>query len=471
MTTKKRNIKAICGVVLAVAGLLLPMVIALPGLDLPGRVALGIFLMAAILWVFEPVPIWGTSLLVIFLQVMLLSNVSPLMERFGPEGFAPPNYQIFYGSMANPIIILFLGGFFLAGAAVKFGLDRNLTRLLLKLFGNRPANVILGLMLCTALLSAFMSNTASTAMMITVVLPIIARLRADDPLRYSIALAIPCGANIGGIATPIGTPPNAVVIGALSQQGISVGFLQWMIIAVPLVLVVLFVTWRALLYLFPPQAEKLDLDIDASWQRSWPALATYGIFMLTVLLWVTDQLHGIPAPVVAFVPIALMPLFGVLNKADLRHFSWDVLWLMAGGLSLGISMRMGPAEWLIGLVDWGLLGPMAIIIVLALIAYAFSNLISNTVAAAIIIPIAISMGTSGAGGESYDFIMAAVTIGIMVSFSMLLPISTPPNAIAMTTGVLETRHLVRIGVVVGIIGLICTLLMGLLYWSRMLTQW
>ncbi len=469
--TKKRNIKAICGVVLAVAGLVLPIILPLSGLDLPGRVALGIFLMAAVLWVFEPVPIWGTSLLVIFLQVMLLSNVSPLMERFAPEGFAVPDYQIFYGSMANPIIILFLGGFFLAAAAVKFGLDRNLTRILLKLFGTRPAYVILGLMLCTALLSAFMSNTASTAMMITVILPIIARLRADDPLRYSIALAIPCAANIGGIATPIGTPPNAVVIGALSQQDISVGFLQWMIIAVPLVLVVLFVTWRALLYLFPPQAEKLDLDIDSSWQRSWPALATYGIFMLTVLLWVTDQLHGIPAPVVAFVPIALMPLFGVLNKADLRHFSWDVLWLMAGGLSLGISMRMGPAEWMIGLVDWGLLGPMMIIVTLALIAYAFSNLISNTVAAAIIIPIAISMGTTGAAGESYDIVMAAVTIGVMVSFSMLLPISTPPNAIAMTTGVLETRHLVRIGVVVGLVGLLGTLAMGWLYWGRVLTQW
>lgn len=471
MTTRKRSFRVICGVVLALAGLLLPMVIEMPGLDLPGRVALGIFLMAALLWVFEPVPIWGTSLLVIFLQVMLLSNVSPLMKHFAPEGFAVPDYRIFYGSMASPIIILFLGGFFLAGAAVKFGLDRNLTRILLKLFGNRPANVILGLMLCTALLSAFMSNTASTAMMITVVLPIIARLRSGDPLRYSIALAIPCGANIGGIATPIGTPPNAVVIGALAQQDISVGFLQWMIIAVPLATVVLFATWRALLYIFPPQAETLELDIESSWQRSWPALATYGIFMLTVLLWVTDQLHGIPAPVVAFVPIALMPLFGILNKADLRHFSWDVLWLMAGGLSLGISMSMGPAEWLIGLVDWGLFGPLTIIIVLALVAYVFANLISHTVAAAIMIPIAISMGATGAAGEGYDFVMAAVTIAIVVSFSMLLPISTPPNAIAMTTGVLETRHLMRIGVVLGVVGVVVTLTMGLLYWNRILTQW
>lgn len=537
MVHSSLSIKSLLGLVLAAIGFLAPILIEMPGLDLPGRLALGIFLMAALLWVFESVPIWATSLLVIFLQVMLLSNVSPIMTHSGtpataaladgsitlpasalsaegkvyveqspgkfravpvsPESaqdetitleagtfaegtlvaenashwtlhFEVPRYTQYYNSLAHPIVILFLGGFFLAAAAVKYGLDQNLTSIMLRIFGQRPAYVLLGLLLSTALLSAFMSNTASSAMMITMVIPIIRQLKPGDPLRYSAILAIPCGANIGGVATPIGTPPNAVVLGALANQGIHIGFLEWMMIAVPLVILVLFVTWRALLWLFKPQSDRLDLDIPTRWDTSPRAIGACAIFAMTVLLWVTDQLHGIPAPVIAFLPIALMPLLGILDKADIKTFSWDVLWLMAGGLSLGIAMQMGPAEWLIGLINWSTLPPFLILLAMGVVAYTFSNLISNTVAAAIIIPIAVSMGVTGAGGEGFDFVKTAVTIGIMVSFSMLLPISTPPNAIASATGILETRHLTRIGIVVGLVGFAGAILMGWLYWSNFL---
>lgn len=453
---------------LAIFALLLPIFIDVGGesLSFAGEIALGIFLMAAVLWISEAVPIWSTSLLVIFLQVLLLSDQSLLLDAENLSGYQPKSYREFYSMLAHPIIILFLGGFYLAGAAVKYGLDKNLTKAMLSLFGRKPSWVLLGLLLSTGLLSAFMSNTATSAMMITVILPIMARLKADDPFRIGLALAIPCGANIGGVATPIGTPPNAVVLGALAKQGVQIGFAEWMLLAVPLVLLMLLVAWRALLILFPPRTPRIEVAFDEGWNTSPLAVGSYLIFGLTVLLWVTDSLHGISSTIIAFLPIAGMSLLGIITKSDLKNFSWDVLWLVAGGLSLGLTMNFegGPAPWLIGLINWSLLPALLIILGMALAGYVLSNLISNTVAATILIPIAITMGATGAVDPGFNLNLACVVIGIMVSFSMLLPISTPPNAIAMSTGLIETRHLTRVGIFIGIIGYVLIGIFAVAVW-------
>jgi len=193
------------------------------GLSREGHIALAIFLLAAVFWMLEPVPIYATSLLVIFLQVMLLSSQGALVS-LGMAPFEGVNFTLFTSTLAHPIILLFLGGFMLAAAAVKFNLDKTITRLVLKPFGTKPMMIVCGLMLVTALLSAFMSNTATTSMMMTVILPVIAALKPEDRLRIGVALCIPTAANIGGIATPIGTPPNAIVLAALANEGIRIPF-------------------------------------------------------------------------------------------------------------------------------------------------------------------------------------------------------------------------------------------------------
>lgn len=467
---KKILSRRLVGITLALVGFFAPILGSVEGLSYAGEIALGIFLLAAILWISEAIPIWSTSLLVISLQVILLSNQSLLLTPENIGGFTQRSYADFYANLAHPIIILFLSGFYLANAAIKYGLDKNLTRYMLGLFGNKPSHILLGLMVSTAVLSAFMSNTATSAMMITVILPIIARLDPEDPFRYGIALAIPCGANIGGVATPIGSPPNAVVLGALAEQGITLGFAQWMLVGVPLVIIMIIITWRLLLFLFPPRAAEIEIEMKGGWNTSPAAIGAYLIFGLTVLLWITDVIHGVPATVVAFLPITLMSISGIIHKNDLKKFSWDVLWLVAGGLSLGMTMNFegGPAPFLIGMINWDAMGPIAILLSLGLVGYIFSNLISNTVAASILIPIAITMGLSGAVGPDFNFAQAALFIGIMVSFSMLLPISTPPNAIAMSTGVLETRHLLRIGFYVGIAGYAVNALCAVFLWRLLL---
>lgn len=463
-TLNKNSISILLGII----GFAIPFFLNIPGLSEAGHVALSIFIVAAIFWMFEPVPIYATSIFVILLQVFLLSKQGILFPEITPE-YSPNSYTEFMGTLANPIIILFLGGFVLADAAVQYDLDKNLTRILLKPFGSNPKFIILGLMVVTAILSAFMSNTATTAMMMTVILPIIARTDLDDPARIAITLSIPFAANIGGIATPIGTPPNAVVIGALSNQGIDIAFTEWMVLATPLVIFVLAATWLILIWMFRPKPGQLKLDMSGKFQKNKSAILVYVVFGITVMMWVTETFHGIGSSIVALIPVAVLSLTGVLDKDGIRKLPWEVLWLVAGGISLGISMEStGLAEWIITSINWGAFSTIMLIVVFSAVAITMSNFLSNTVSATLLIPLAVSLATSGVAGEGFSLILISLVIGVSASLAMMLPISTPPNAIAMSTGSLKTENMAKAGLVIGLLGLLVVTVYALFYWPLIL---
>ncbi|WP_428235594.1 SLC13 family permease [Gracilimonas sp.] len=460
--------KQLTSIIIGLVGFLIPFFIEIPGLSEAGHVALSIFCIAAIFWMLEPVPIYATSMLVILLQVFFLSKQGVLFPEVSAE-YTPNSYTEFIGTLANPIIILFLGGFVLADAAVKFDLDKNLTRVLLKPFGANPKFIILGLMVVTALLSAFMSNTATTAMMMTVILPIIARTKPGDPLRIGLALSIPFAANIGGIATPIGTPPNAVVIGALTTQGIHIAFTEWMLLAAPLVIVVLMASWVIILWIYKPASKIIELDMSGSFQKNKEAIFVYLIFGITVVLWITESLHGVGSSIVALLPVAALSLTGILDQERIRKLPWEVLWLVAGGISLGISMEStGLAEWIITSISWNMFTSIFLIIAFSLVAIVMSNFLSNTVSATLLIPLAVSLATSGAAGEGFSLVLISLVIGVSASLAMMLPISTPPNAIAMSTGTIKTNQMTKAGFAIGIFGLMMVTLYALFYWPLIL---
>ena len=453
----------LAGLLLGLIGFCLPLFITLPGLTLAGHLTLSIFLLAAIFWMFETIPIYSTSILVIFFQVLFLSSQG-FIDHSG-TGYEPLAYSEFIATLADPIIILFLGGFVLADASVKYDFDKSLTRILLRPFGSRPKMIMLGLMVVTGFLSAFMSNTATTAMMITVILPIVAMLDTSDPARIGLALSIPFAANIGGIATPIGTPPNAVVIAALNNQGVDVAFSSWMIYAVPLSVIMLLVAWQVLLRLYPPSIEKIPLSLEGKLKTSRNALILYATFGITVLLWVTENLHGIKSSIVALLPVAVLTLTTVIEKEDIRKLPWEVLWLIAGGIALGISMKTtGLAEWLVSGISWDQFSYLVLLTVFGAVALVMSNFLSNTVTASLLIPLAISLVTSGILEGVAGSLILGVVFSMSCSFAMVLPISTPPNAIAVSTGMLETKHMIRAGVIIGVIGLALILLLSVVYW-------
>lgn len=459
--------KILWGLALGGLAFAAPFVLELPGLTFSGVLSLSIFLLAAIFWILEPIPIYATSLGVVLLQSLLLSQQGILAHTLTDEN-APP-YQHYLGNLAHPIIMLFLGGFSLASAAVKYGLDKSLTRALLKPFGNSPSRACLGLMLCTAALSAFMSNTATTAMMMTVVLPIAGSLAKEDRFRIGIALAIPVAANIGGMSTPIGTPPNAVALAALREQGIALTFTSWMALAAPFAIILLLISWRILVSVFKPRIERFEIRLDSQFDRTPKAIAFYAIFAVTLTLWITEKLHGIPTGLVALIPIVALPAFSILDRADIRGFSWEVLWLVAGGISLGVSMKnTGLAAWLVGLVSRDAFSGIALIIAFGLAGYALSNLISNTVAITILMPLVLSVALASDNTTVAAIASVVVAIALIVNSAMLLPISTPPNAIAMSSGMIATKDLAKVGAIVGLAGILLALLFSQTYWPYLI---
>lgn len=452
------------GLVLGITGFFIPLLLDFQGLSLAGHIAMSIFLMAAVFWMFETIPIYSTSILVIFSQVLLLS-AEGIIDYSAVAGYNPEPYTRFIATLADPIIILFLGGFVLADASVKYDFDKNLTRILLSPFGTRPAYIMLGLMMVTGTLSAFMSNTATTAMMITVIIPIIARMDSNDPARIGIALCVPFAANIGGIATPIGTPPNAVVIGALNQQGMDVAFSSWMIYALPLAIIMILIAWQTLMRLHPPAADHVAMNMDSVFQKSTHAIILYVTFGITVLLWITEGLHGIRSSIVALFPVVVLTLSSSISKQDIRKLPWEVLWLIAGGIALGISMKeTGLAEWMVGGIGWDQLSSLMVLVVFGAVALIMSNFLSNTVTASLLIPLALTLVTSGALEGVFGMLMVGLVIALSASFAMILPISTPPNAIAESTGVVKTKHMLVSGTIIGIIGLVLILLLSVFYW-------
>lgn len=230
---------------------------------------LAIFLLAALLWVLEPVPVFATSILIIALELIMISDKGLHLFRHPPAGHdlgVLMNYTDIFSAFSSPIIILFMGGFALAIAASKYELDNNLARVLLKPFGQQPKFIMLGLMLITSVFSMFMSNTATTVMMLALLGPIVASAPKGDLGIKALVLCIPIAANTGGIATPIGTPPNAIALQYLTGEN-SISFLSWMMMGLPFVIIQLTIAWFLLQKLFPSSQQTMQLKLDGQFQK------------------------------------------------------------------------------------------------------------------------------------------------------------------------------------------------------------
>ena len=355
---------------------------------------------------------------------------------------------------------LFLGGFILAIAATKSGLDVLLARTLIKPFGNKSENVLLGFLLITGVFSMFVSNTATAAMMLTFLTPVFKALPPEGKGRVALTLSIPVAANIGGMGTPIGTPPNAIALKYLNDPNglnLNLGFGEWMMFMLPLTIVLLVIGWFLLKKFFPFTQKTIRLSIDGNVQHNWRTVVVAVTFVVTVLLWVFDKKTGVGANTVAMLPIVVFAVTGVVTARDLQDINWSVIWMVAGGFALGLALNdSGLAENAIKSIPFGSWSAIAILIISGLICYLLSNFISNTATAALLVPILAvvcrGMGSAldGIGGTP------TVLIGIAVaaSVAMALPISTPPNAIAHSTGLVKQNQMMKIGLIMGIIGLV-----------------
>jgi len=441
----------ISGLVIGIIAFLIPFFVDVPNLAEPGERMLSIFLLAIVFWVTEAIPLTATAVLVILLEVLLISQDALADPTHGdPELIeAALPAASYFAALANPVIILFLGGFLIAHGAEKYGLDKNIAAVLLRPFTGSARITVLGLMVITALMSMFMSNTATTATMFAVVIPIIGAL-PEGQARTGVALSIPLAANVGGIGTPVGTPPNAIAVSALAERGIHVSFIHWMGMAVPFMLIVLVASWLLLCSLFIPRDARIAISVDSAWDTSRPAILFYIIAGTTIVLWMTEPIHQISSNTIGFFPVVALLCLRVMDGRDLGAINWAVLWLVSGGIALGNGIgASGLDAWLVGSINWENMSAMLVIALLGFIGLGFANVMSHSAASNLLVPLAVSLATALAGTS---VVAVAATVAIACSLGMSLPISTPPNAIAYSTGEISVKQMAIVGVIVGIAG-------------------
>ncbi len=554
-STAKNIIKLLVVLLISSSMFLIPFdALGAPLNDIQVRV-IALFVMAALMWILEPIPIWTTSTLVITLALLGISNQSltflkpdrydaaaitavvneACADSIAPEalekvqknveaalqkqkslssesvratiagtfmstgkeaakkgdptlqdGLAASAAKLYapeisakladmkfvnvaqqrsvMATFADPIIILFLGGFFLAAAATKYRLDINLARVLLKPFGSNPKFVLLGLMVVTGLFSMFMSNTATAAMMLAILAPVLALFKPEDKGRAAFALAIPIAANVGGIGTPIGTPPNAIALKAMQDYGLDISFGKWMMFGTPFVIIMMLIGWVVLLKMFPISQKELKLNMGGKFLKTPKAIIVYVTFALTVALWVMGSgVHGLDSNTIAIIPVAVFATTGVITKKDLNAMSWDVLWLVAGGFALGLALQdTGLAKDLINAIPFHTWNPFMLMIGAGFICLFMATFMSHTATASLLLPIlaAVAATMMGAGVmDNAGAIGLLIAIALASSLGMALPISTPPNALAYATGLVDSKGMAISGTILCLIGLALTFIM------------
>jgi solute carrier family 13 (sodium-dependent dicarboxylate transporter), member 2/3/5 len=418
----------------------------------PQHIALVIVLAAALLWVTEAVPLYVTALLVALLNVVWLTPALQARDvALGAEAFLAPFF--------SNIILLFLGGFVLSAALSRYGVDTRMARWVLGRTGTSPSRVLLGLMLVTAFLSMWMSNTATTAMMLGLAAALLREVPAGDPYRKSVLLGIAFSANIGGLGTPIGTPPNAIALRYAAQAGVHIGFAQWVAITLPVLVLSLGLLWWVLVRMHRTPVTEVRLEDDAPrTPLSRKGLAVAGITVATALGWLTSDLHPLATGSVALVPVLLLFGLRMLSVEDFRALPWDVLVLVGGGLSLGMAVEVsGLGDVLVKALPVEAAGPWGLMVGATLLAALMTAFMSNTATANLLIPLVLAL-------DGMSNVPVLLLVAHACSLSMALPVSTPPNAMVFASGTLRAPEMVRTGLLISLMSLAVTFAVAVTWW-------
>lgn len=415
--------------------------------------------------------LWVTELLPMGITAFLIAVAQPLL---GIQTFEKALTPFF-----SPTVVLILGSFFLALAFEKQDLDEALAYRIIIRLGEDAKKLVLGLMFTTAFLSMWMSNTATAALMITLALSLTIKCeREKDKENFSkvTVLGMAYSASVGGIATLIGTPPNMVAAGMLHELiGYNFTFLGWIFYGLPVAVILVLLIWVLLFKLFPiggvcvqkPKKEMGALNVKQK--------LTLAVFVLAAVLWITSNMpeplaviigwsgHGLSAGLIALLAAAILFLIGALNQHDIPKVDWNTVLLFGGGLSLGAAMDAS------GLTDWigqslaetvGGGSPVVLFIVLSFSALLFTTVASNTASANVFVPIAISVSLA----TGINPVISAVLVAMCCSLDFMLPVGTPPNAIAYSTGKVKVREMVKAGLLLDIIGALLTIILALTFW-------
>jgi len=394
------------------------------------------------LWITEAIPAFAVSLFIIAFLVYTFGN--PNLNS------APEKIDRYVNTFASSVIWLLLGGFFMAAAMTKTGLDKRLLSLTLKMSGTKPTNILIAVMFTTMTFSMLMSYTATTAMVVAAMLPLLHSLGKSNTSK-ALLLGISTSAAVGGMGTIIASSTNAVSAGLLEDSGIIIDFFKWLKYGLPITLLLTIICCIVLNRLFIKNAERVSLefmhkDSGGSKESTTQRIIVMAIIIVTVLFWMTTSVHGIKTAAISAIPIVGLTVTSVLTKDDLKHMPWDTLLLVAGGLSLGEAIESTAIldHYTMPLRNMNI-SPFFMMLILCYIAMLFSNIASNIAAVMLLVPLGMTL---------LPAYKAEVAIALALSSSscIFLPISTPPNVIVYSTGLLKQKDFRIGGLIVGILG-------------------
>jgi sodium-dependent dicarboxylate transporter 2/3/5 len=385
-----------------------------------------------ILWLSEIVPPYVPTFVLWALAPLLLA---PLGEDFG--------LRRVLGWSADPVLVLFLGGFTLGVAARRHGIDTWIAGTAVRLAGGRRLALLLLTAGATATLSMWMSNIAAVAMMLASLRPLLAGMPDDPRFRRALLIGVALGGNFGGIATPIGSRPTAIALAAISEYPIS--FLSWMAFALPLAaglllagLVFLAARYRVRGASLLPELPRVTPTVGARW--------VIAVFVATVAAWLTEPVHGASAALVALAAPVLLFGSGLLGREDLSRLDWSTLILIAGGIGLGHLLEAsGLVAAVAGSVPWAAVPPLGRTLLLCSASAVLAALMSNTAAVTMLIPLAASLDPSPS---------TAVLIAVSASLGIPFVISTPPNAMVHGEGGVRSTDLLVPGLILMVLGVL-----------------
>jgi solute carrier family 13 (sodium-dependent dicarboxylate transporter), member 2/3/5 len=458
----------------AIGPLLLVVTIWLPppeGLSLMGWRTAGVAALMALLWISEALPIPATALLPLVLF--------PLLGLAEGKAAAAP--------YANPIVFLFLGGFLLALAMQRWGLHRRVALGLIAALGLRPHRIVAGFLVASAMVSMWVSNTATALMMLPIAASVMALVpearRAEPAMRafgIALMLAVAYGATTGGMATLIGTPPNALLAGFVDRTyGFTLGFGQWMLLGVPVTVITLPIVYFVLTRVayrirgdeIPGVGELLARERGKLGRFGGAEAVVAVVFGLTALAWVfrpllegvvlalSDTTIALAGALLLFLwPVDLRRGRFVMDWETAKGVPWDVLLLFGGGLSLAEQIQQSGLSAYLGSLATGL-GGLPVILTVGLICFGIlllTELTSNTATAATFLPVvgavAVSLGENP--------LLFLVPTALAANCSYMMPVGTPPNAIVFGSGLVTLPQMARAGLLLNIV--LVPIIVGLL---------
>ncbi len=392
-----------------------------------------------ILWLSEIVPAYVPTFVLWALTATLLAPVSKDYALGEVLKWA-----------ANPILMLFFGGFTFGVAASRYKLDILLAKLAVRFSRKSRLLLIVLTVGATAFMSMWLSNIAAAAMMIAALHPLTKKLGLEDGFRRALLIAVAIGANFGGIATPIGTGPNAIAISALEKQR-HITFAEWMSFALPLTIGLLIAGTLLIKLIY---RVKGDFETD---EIEVPTLSKKGktvvvIFSLAIIFWLTEPVHGISSPVVALASAAILFGSGLLQRRDLNAIDWGTIALIAGGVSLGNLLESaGLIEFWANRLDWSAMPFTLQIFIVCFASALLSALMSNTATVTMLIPFAAAF---------IPHPSVAVLIAVAASLGIPFIISTPINAMVHGEGGIRAKDFLMIGFPLMIAGCLLLALTG-----------